>query len=155
MWSWPGLHKPRTTKTLPSRSWRKAADTQDTIPYMEPPYWYYPVRQSLGAALLKTGHPDEAEKEFRAALERERSSAWSLYGLKEAAKAKGDAAAEKQGHGGTCQGLARGSQHADAGAAVRDAAIERIATLRLSERRRFLSLNAPNQSLPITSAMSR
>ena len=34
---------------------RKAADAQDTIPYMEPPYWYYPVRQSLGAALLKTG----------------------------------------------------------------------------------------------------
>lgn len=75
---------------------RKAADTQDTIPYMEPPYWYYPVRQSLGAALLKTGHPEEAEKEFRAALERERSSAWVLYGLKEASKAKGDAAAEKQ-----------------------------------------------------------
>jgi len=73
---------------------RKAADTQDTIPYMEPPFWYYPVRQSLGAALLKTGHPDEAEKEFRAALERERSSGWALYGLTETAKAKGDAAAE-------------------------------------------------------------
>ena len=75
---------------------RKAAETQDTIPYMEPPFWYYPVRQSLGAALLKTGQPDEAEKEFRMALERERSSAWALYGLKEAAKAKGDAAAEQK-----------------------------------------------------------
>ena len=75
---------------------RKAADAQDTIPYMEPPYWYYPVRQSLGAALLEAGHPEEAEKEFRAALERERSSAWVLYGLKEAAKAKGDAAAEQK-----------------------------------------------------------
>jgi len=75
---------------------RKAADAQDTIPYMEPPYWYYPVRQSLGAALLKTGHPDEAEKEFSAALQRERSSAWILYGLKEAAKAKGDTAAEQK-----------------------------------------------------------
>ena len=61
---------------------------------MEPPFWYYPVRQSLGAALLKTGQPEEAEKEFRAALERERSSAWALYGLKQAAKAKGDAAAQ-------------------------------------------------------------
>ena len=75
---------------------RKAADTQDTIPYMEPPFWYYPVRQTLGAALLKTGKPEEAEKEFRAALERERSSGWALYGLKEAAKARGDAAGEKQ-----------------------------------------------------------
>lgn len=75
---------------------RKAADAQDMIPYMEPPYWYYPVRQSLGAALIKTGHPEEAEKEFLAALERERSSAWALYGLKEAAKAKGDTAAEQK-----------------------------------------------------------
>ena len=73
-----------------------AAANQDAIPYMEPPYWYYPVRQSLGAALLEVGKPVEAEKEFNLALERERSSAWALYGLKEAAKAKGDALAEQQ-----------------------------------------------------------
>ena len=48
--------------------WQKAAETEDTIPYMEPPYWYYPVRRSLGAALLKSGQPAEAEKEFAAAL---------------------------------------------------------------------------------------
>lgn len=76
--------------------WKKAAEIEDTIPYMEPPYWYYPVRQSLGAALLKTGHPDEAEKEFNAALERSRGSAWALYGLQQAAKAKGDAATESK-----------------------------------------------------------
>lgn len=76
--------------------WEKAAETEDTIPYMEPPYWYYPVRQSLGAALLKTGRPDEAEKEFNAALERSRGSAWALYGLQQAAKAKGDATAESK-----------------------------------------------------------
>ena len=28
--------------------WQKAAEAEDTIPYMEPPYWYYPVRRSLG-----------------------------------------------------------------------------------------------------------
>lgn len=77
-------------------SLKKAAETQDTIPYMEPPFWYYPVRQSLGAALIMAGKPDEAQKEFAAALERERNSAWVLYGLKEAAKAKGDAAAEQK-----------------------------------------------------------
>jgi tetratricopeptide (TPR) repeat protein len=79
--------------------WRKAADTQDTIPYMEPPYWYYPVRQSLGAALVKTGQPEEAQKQFDAALERARGSAWALYGLQQAAKAKGDAAAESKAAG--------------------------------------------------------
>ena len=76
--------------------WQKAADVEDTIPYMEPPFWYYPVRQSLGAALLKSGHPEEAEKEFNAALERARSSAWALYGLEQTAKAKGDAAAQSK-----------------------------------------------------------
>lgn len=74
--------------------WKKAAEAQDTIPYMEPPYWYYPVRQSLGAALLKTGKTDDAEKEFNAALAHARGSAWALYGLQQAAKTRGDAAAE-------------------------------------------------------------
>lgn len=76
--------------------WRKAAETQDTIPYMEPPFWYYPVRQSLGAALLKDGKPEEAEKEFNAALEHARGSAWALYGLEQAAKTRGDAAAQEK-----------------------------------------------------------
>ncbi|MEP9390371.1 hypothetical protein [Mesorhizobium sp. KR9-304] len=75
---------------------KHAADVQDTIPYMEPPFWYYPVRQSLGAALLKTGNAEEAEREFRLALEHEKGSAWPLYGLKEAAKAKGDTLAEQK-----------------------------------------------------------
>lgn len=76
--------------------WKKAAETEDTIPYMEPPFWYYPVRQSLGAALLRTGKPDEAQKEFDAALEHAQGSAWALYGLQQAAKAMGDTAAESK-----------------------------------------------------------
>lgn len=76
--------------------WRKAAEAEDTIPYMEPPFWYYPVRQSLGAALLKDGKPEEAEKEFNSALEHARGSAWALYGLEQAAKSKGDAAAQSK-----------------------------------------------------------
>lgn len=73
---------------------RKAAEAEDTIPYMEPPYWYYPVRQSLGAALLKVGKADEAQAEFNAALGHARGSAWALFGLQAAAKASGDTAAE-------------------------------------------------------------
>ncbi|WP_246681840.1 hypothetical protein [Mesorhizobium sp. B1-1-1] len=73
--------------------WKKAVETEDTIPYMEPPYWYYPVRQSLGAALLKNGQPADAAKEFVAALHRARSSAWALFGLQQAAEAQGDTAA--------------------------------------------------------------
>jgi hypothetical protein len=33
----------------------KAVAVQDTLPYMEPPYWYYPVQKSLDAARLKAG----------------------------------------------------------------------------------------------------
>ena len=29
---------------------------------MEPPFWYYPVHQSLGAALLPGGGTDEARR---------------------------------------------------------------------------------------------
>ena len=76
--------------------WRKAAEVEATIPYMEPAYWYYPVRQSLGAALLKAGQVEEAEKEFNAALEDARGSAWALYGLEQAAKARGDTAAQSR-----------------------------------------------------------
>src|SRR5262249_612548 len=47
---------------------RQAVALQDTIPYQEPPYWYYPVRQSLGAAYLKAGRSKEAVATFEAAL---------------------------------------------------------------------------------------
>ena len=73
-----------------------AAGVQDSIPYMEPPFWYYPVRQSLGAALLKAGRAKEAADQFRAALDGTRKSAWALFGLREAAKATGDSATEQQ-----------------------------------------------------------
>ena len=43
------------TTTPRSNSGGRPPTAEDTIPYMEPPYWYYPVRQSLGAALLKSG----------------------------------------------------------------------------------------------------
>ena len=43
----------------------EAVALQDKIAYSEPPYWYYPVRQSLGAVLLAAGRLDEAEAAFR------------------------------------------------------------------------------------------
>jgi len=74
-------------------AFERAAALQDSLAYMEPPYWYYPVRQSLGAALLMAGRVNEAEEAFRAALRRAPNSGWALFGLMEAAKARGDTAA--------------------------------------------------------------
>jgi tetratricopeptide (TPR) repeat protein len=68
----------------------QAAVLQDSLPYMEPPYWYYPVRQSLAAALLQAGRLDEAEEQFRRALQRAPNNGWSHYGLLELYKARND-----------------------------------------------------------------
>src|SRR5262247_3945184 len=59
----------------------EAAAIQDTLPYTEPPYWYYPVRQTLGAALLQAGRLAEAEDQFQRALKRAPANGWSYYGL--------------------------------------------------------------------------
>ncbi|HLQ90979.1 MAG TPA: tetratricopeptide repeat protein [Xanthobacteraceae bacterium] len=67
-----------------------AASLQDALPYMEPPYWYYPVRQSLAAVLMQAGRLAEAEDQFSLALRRAPNNGWSYYGLAELHKARGD-----------------------------------------------------------------
>jgi tetratricopeptide (TPR) repeat protein len=73
-----------------------AAAIQDKLAYSEPPYWYYPVRQSLAAVLLRMGQLKEAEEAFRATLAQAPNSGWALYGLGEVYRRMGrkDAAAE-------------------------------------------------------------
>ncbi|HYZ31217.1 MAG TPA: hypothetical protein VE684_02905, partial [Crenalkalicoccus sp.] len=71
----------------------EAAAMQDRLPYTEPPFWYYPVRQSLGAALLAAGQPAEAEAAFRETLRRVPNNGWAAAGLLRAAEQRGDAAA--------------------------------------------------------------
>ena len=75
--------------------WRQAVASQDRMPYDEPPDWYYPIRESLGAALLLAGKPVDAERVFRDDLERNPRNARSLFGLQAAlAKQGNDADAE-------------------------------------------------------------
>jgi tetratricopeptide (TPR) repeat protein len=69
---------------------QRAAELQDGLAYMEPPYWYFPVRQSLGALLLQTGRLEEAEAAFRAALKQSPNNGWALFGLARTLRAKGD-----------------------------------------------------------------
>jgi tetratricopeptide (TPR) repeat protein len=74
----------------------RAAALQDALPYTEPPYWYYPIRQSLAAALLQAGRYDESERQFQRALSRAPANGWSYYGLAELYKARGNAAAARK-----------------------------------------------------------
>ena len=77
-------------------AFERAAAIQDRLPYMEPPYWYYPVRQTLAAALLQAGRADQAEEQFFLALRRAPNSGWATYGLAEVARARGDIAEAKR-----------------------------------------------------------
>ena len=61
--------------------WRRAVEIQDASPYSEPPDWYYPVRESLGAELARAGQYAEAEAVFRADLQRNPENPRSLFGL--------------------------------------------------------------------------
>jgi len=71
--------------------YRRAADLEAGLPYMEPPYWYYPVHQSLGAALYQVGRRAEAADAFRLALARTPNNGWALYGLARSEAAQGHA----------------------------------------------------------------
>jgi tetratricopeptide (TPR) repeat protein len=74
--------------------WKDAVALQDRLVYDEPPAWYYPVRESLGAALLLSGDAPGAEAIFREGLRRSPNNGRMLFGLLESLKAqrKADAA---------------------------------------------------------------
>jgi tetratricopeptide (TPR) repeat protein len=73
---------------------------QDALPYTEPPFWYYPTRQSLGAALLKGGKVKEAQAVYEADLKQYPHNGWSTFGLIQALEAQGktDEAAQHREH---------------------------------------------------------
>jgi tetratricopeptide (TPR) repeat protein len=71
------------------RLYREAIVIERKIPYIEPPYWYYPVHQSLGAALYRAGRYREAREAFRTALSQSPNNGWVLYGISASERALG------------------------------------------------------------------
>jgi tetratricopeptide (TPR) repeat protein len=67
---------------------RTAVELEDSLSYDEPQAWFLPVREFLGAALMRSGDYAGAEKVFRADLEKNRRNGRSLFGLMEALKAQ-------------------------------------------------------------------
>ena len=65
---------------------RAAVAAQDLLKYDEPEDWFYPVRENLGAVLLKIGDYAGAEEIFRADLARHPRNPRSLFGLEQALK---------------------------------------------------------------------
>jgi len=84
-------------------------ELEDAMGYDEPSAWYLPTRESLGGVLLRSGQAAEAERVFRADLERNRRNGRSLFGLMSALASQGrayDAAFVRQA-------FERAWQHAD------------------------------------------
>ncbi len=71
---------------------------QDNLAYIEPPAFYYPLRQTLGALLLAADRPADAEAVYRADLAQYAKNGWSLFGLEKSlmAQGKNDEAAKVQ-----------------------------------------------------------
>jgi hypothetical protein len=83
------LFEARGEQAQAIEAWRKAVTILDGFAYNEPADWYYPVRESLGGALLRAGKPAEAEAVFRKDLEQNRGNGRSLYGLWQSLLAQG------------------------------------------------------------------
>jgi tetratricopeptide (TPR) repeat protein len=67
----------------------EAARLEDDMLYYEPPVWFYPIRHSLGASLLRAGRYADAERVYREDLRRFPLNGWSLFGLSKALRAAG------------------------------------------------------------------
>jgi tetratricopeptide (TPR) repeat protein len=80
-----GRHDNATALDLLNR----AVAAEDELNYDEPPDWYPPLRPMLGRALLDAKRFGEAEKVFRADLERNPRDARALSGLRDCLKAQG------------------------------------------------------------------
>ncbi len=66
----------------------QAVAAEDALNYSEPPPWYPPVRPMLGRVLLANKQPAEAEKVFRADLEKNPRDGRALFGLRDCLKAQ-------------------------------------------------------------------
>jgi len=75
-------------------AYRRAVVAEDALDYDEPADWYYPTRESLGAALIRDGQFAEAEQVFRDDLARNPRNPRSLWGLARALRAQGRSAAK-------------------------------------------------------------
>lgn len=62
---------------------------EENLIYIEPSDWYAPVRQHLGAVLLRAGRPAEAEAVYWQDLKENPENGWSLFGLAQSLAAQG------------------------------------------------------------------
>ncbi|WP_342249494.1 hypothetical protein [Sphingomonas sp. OTU376] len=82
--AWDSGDKPAALTAL-----REAVKVEDTLSYNEPSDAFFPSRHLLGAALLGSNTPAEAEAVYREDLKRNPHNGWALFGLVQALKVQG------------------------------------------------------------------
>jgi tetratricopeptide (TPR) repeat protein len=70
-------------------SLERAVAAEDALRAAEPPDWFFPVRDLLGAELLLAGRAADAERVYREDLERQPGNGWALHGLATAQREQG------------------------------------------------------------------
>ena len=60
---------------------KNAVKIEDALRYDEPPTWFYPTRNSLGAVLIDAGRYSEAQKVYEEDLKEYPENGWALFGL--------------------------------------------------------------------------
>jgi tetratricopeptide (TPR) repeat protein len=60
---------------------KKAVEYENQLRYDEPPTWFYPCRQNLGAVLIEAGKYEEAQKVYEVNLSEIPDNGWGLFGL--------------------------------------------------------------------------
>ncbi|RRB05008.1 hypothetical protein EHT25_13405 [Larkinella rosea] len=75
---------------------REAVRIEDQLNYNEPPDWFFSVRHTLGAVLLKARQFSPAEQVFREDLRTFPNNGWALSGLHKAQLGQGDKAKAAQ-----------------------------------------------------------
>jgi tetratricopeptide (TPR) repeat protein len=63
---------------------QKAVELEDQLRYDEPPTWFYPCRQNLGAVLIEAGRYEEAQIVYEENLREIPNNGWGLFGLQQA-----------------------------------------------------------------------
>ena len=70
-------------------AFEKAVSIEDSLVWDEPEPLPFSARHWLGAALLETGRPADAEQVYRTDLEKHPGNGWSMFGLSQALAAQG------------------------------------------------------------------
>jgi tetratricopeptide (TPR) repeat protein len=92
------------------RLFQQAIEKEKALGYSEPPHFYRPEQESLGAGYLRTHQWDKAREAFEQALKERPKSGHALYGLARACAMAGDAQKARQAY----QDFLASWQHADA-----------------------------------------